>query len=212
MNCVCNPEYNPQIPSNQSNAYCNAETCTNQQFGSVSIQPQHQIPVSYLVPLNQMGIKYAGGYTKTPDGKYVTKNPLTFDAMRGLRMELDRPHYTGSVDDVYASEYTQYGSDYTNYMDMNTGQIQYHINTATKNPYSTPVFTTPAVVGKVQFVDPNGIVKPEYPRQAPLDWSSKNPVDSFTHDTLTFREDLIARQQRKNNQSNWMYRWADNVL
>lgn len=189
----------------------------------VDVQPP--LPGAYPpVCLNKPGVRLASWeYTRvapTPCGPipgYVGSNPKLVDAMRAQRLTLDRPHTTGEMpvgnvshDAIYTPEMAAYGKDYLNYGDINAGQIQYYLTETSAFPYIDPVYATPAEVAHVVRTDPMGVARPEYPR-APLTAYAWDPCvntdDSFTHDTLTHREDLMALQSRRRNQQEYGYRY-----
>ena len=231
--CPCKPETGLSVPSGQGNIFCNAQSCNNQVFDAPTIQPRNATTCSENVPLNSMGIRLDGRYKRVKHnipgchtGFVTFDNPLSYCPVRAVRTVFDRPNYTGQVnvgnvckDEIYDPMYSDYGKNYRNYMDINAGQIQYHIDKWRLDAYAEPNFSTPAKVTSKLFVDPNGIVKPEYER-VPLNkynWNkyqngSYDACDSFTHDTMEFRQDIMARQQRKNNQSDWVMRWGPQVL
>lgn len=232
-NCPCVSENKPNVPSGQANAFCNANTCQDQKFKGQTILPRKSSKCSARIPLNSMGIRLDGRYkrVKTPyenckQGFVTFDNPKSYDVMRAVRTVFDRPNYTGQVnvgdvcrDEIYDSMYDAYGKGYKNYMDINAGQIRYYIDESNMDVYSTPNYTTPSRVKNRLFVDPNGIVKPEYERFPLTEYSWNrysngcyDACDSFTHDSLEHRQDLMARQQRKNNQQDWVYRWGSTVL
>lgn len=233
MNCTCpcKPTSLPTFPSNQGNVRCNSADCPNQILYD-TIQPNGSSQCQVITPLNSMGIRLDGTYNKvaTPfsgckTGFVTFDNPKSYDPIRAIRTVFDRPNYTGKVnvgnvchDEIYDKMYTQYGKGYRNYMDINAGQIQYYIDSAVKDPYSYPNFTDPAVVRTRLFVDPNNIVKPQYDRwpMKEYSWNKQggkyDACDSYTHDTMEFRQDIMERQQRKNNQESWVNRWANTVL
>jgi hypothetical protein len=169
-------------------------------------------------------------FSMGPDNTFIGTNPLLFNAARAQRLALDRPNYTGKplgnvgeknpsgnslLAHVYSSAYTNYGKDYLpDYSNVNTGQIQYYVNSDIAEPYYEPVFVTPAKVHKVLYTDPMGVQKPEYNREssAPYmfnacDSSAENCLSS-THDALEFRQELMEKQMAKVNQSrysNWNF-------
>jgi hypothetical protein len=204
----------PILQSNERVAYYN-----NIQPATPSISP------STVVPLNTLGLRYDSGYTKVtcPSNihcptSYVGRNPKLIDAMRGQQLRLNEPNLTGRVavgdvehDEIYSSEFNRYGEPYNNYQDMNTGQIQYYYFKDRGDAYYSPNFVTPADVTYQLFRDPEGNIRPEYPRKskATYMWNpcKQDQCDSFTHDTLEFRQELMEKQMRKQLESRWTPRW-----
>jgi len=148
---------------------------------------------------------------------YAGFNPILMNAPRAQRMLLDRPHLSGEMevgnvprDQIYTKCISNYGKNYTNYNDITGGDIQYWISNT--DAYSEPVFTTPSLVNTVIYTDPMGVIRPEYRRlsSAQYDWDKcdQDQCDSFTHDTLEFRQELIEKQMRKRNEQEYQYRWT----
>jgi hypothetical protein len=225
MSCACQPSAFPSTPSGIANRQCTTTPCQNEPFLPNHIEPLTYSKEDRIYPLNALGIRLDG--TAVPvtndlqapcSNGWVYENPLTYDAPRAQRLVFDRPTYTGQVnvgnvcqDEIYSPAYSDYGKGYKNYMDINAGQIQYYLNGNGVDAYTSPVFSTPSTVSTRLFVDPMRIVKPQYDRQPLTPYSWKQPYDgcdSATHDTLEFRQDLMARQMRKRNQQTWEYRWG----
>lgn len=226
------------IPSSLAISGCKTphdlEYCTSKQMYNQTLQtlPTEQSkPIS--IPLNQLNAHLeTDGYYKVNCSRYksgcregfVSSNPLTMDAPRGQRLVLDRPPLSGGIevghgsschDKLYSRELSEYGKNYTNYSDITAGDIQYWVATDNMDAYWGPVYSTPAVVDHILFIDPMGVVRPEYKR-TPLkryDWDSCHPdsCDSYTHDQIEFREQLMASQSRKRDESDYAYRWASQL-
>lgn len=81
----------------------------------------------------------------------------------------------------------------------NNSQIQYYIDPAVAPPYYSPAFQLPACTRQVDYVDPMGSWKPHYP------WTADRPEEfaclSWLNDSAFQREDIMARQQAKFNQT-----------
>jgi len=223
-------QYDPvqTIPGNSAISGCHPspyfECSKIQQYGT-SIQPRID-PKARVSALNPLGLRYDLGYIKrlcpnSTDGceeTYIGANPLLVDAARGSRLLLDRPPLVGGVsvgnvphDEIYTPQMSGYGKNYTSYLDITGGQIQYNINPSIQDVYYAPNFVTPSKVIHEIRMDPMGVVRPEYPRQplTPYMWDPCHKIqcDSFTHDSLEFREDLMASQMRKQNEQRWEPRW-----
>ena len=232
MNCPCEQcKHLPIMKETQSpnslafsgcQKTCRMKYCDSFTPYKVSIQPQ----CSPDVPkgLNHMGIKLdEKAYQKTNTeycGKgYIGCNPILVDAPRAQRLVLDRPNYTGEMcvgdvpkDDIYSAEISKIGKGATSYEDLYGGQIQYYVAPGTSDPYFEPIFVTPAFVEHTLFRDPMGVVRPEYKRVSlkPYAWSecsTDRDCDSFTHDTLEFRQELMEKQMRKINEQKYDTRW-----
>jgi hypothetical protein len=122
--------------------------------------------------------------------------------------DLDNPRWDG------------YGQGSRPYSQLNDGQIVYYIDKSIAEPFYKPVFSEPAEQIAILYQDPMGSMKPEYNRRALL--NTENPTVTTTteypyclsslQDSQSFREDLMALQQRKNNQSKWSARWTQNFF
>jgi hypothetical protein len=194
-------------------------------FQNDLIQPSNRANI--IKPLNGLGIRRDG--TNIPivtdmrncKNGWISPNPLTYDVQRAIQTVFDEPNYTGQVnvgnvchDEIYTPMYRKYGKGYRNYMDINAGQIQYYIDNTQSEVYENPNFTTPSVVRSRLFVDPMGTVKPQYDRfpLTPYSWNKPyDGCDSYTHDELVFRQDIMDKQMRKMNQENWVYRWGNSI-
>lgn len=212
------PESNP-IPTSLATSNCQRSKHFdnyNKQIYHTSIQPLKE--EDKYVPLNSIGPQFENGFTKNEQGcGFFGSNPLLIDAARGMKVPLDRPNLISSPElnpcesDIYHEKYNNYGQNYKNYNDMNTGNIQYYTYQTDSPTYNSPNFVTPAEVTHVLFQDPNGVIRPEYNRnshkQYSFDWCKGDSCDSFTHDTLEFRQELMEKQMRKQNESKYESRW-----
>ncbi len=232
MNCFCQPQSkNPfnTIPSSLAGQTCQSDTCYNQPFFASQHQPVKETSTPRIYPLNKMGLRLDATaipvktHMNNCKQGWIHQNPITFDSPRGIQTVFNAPPLVGSVnvgnvchDEIYTPEFSKYGKGYRNYMDISSGQIIYYMDDATRHPYINPVFSTPAYVNSTLFVDPMGQVKPQYDRVPAVDYSWNKPYtdacDSFSHDQLEFRQDIISRQQRKNNQQRFEYRFGDTII
>jgi len=154
----------------------------------------------YKVVDNPIGGK---GYYYVQDGRVV-------DSARNIRMVLDKPAEVGAVDMDQVSNFdnSNYGSVYKSYSDIKNGQISYYINNDVAQPFISPVYTLSSYVDKTIRIDPMDSPKPEYiktPISSTLYSVSK---DQSTRDQLSFREDLMSRQQNLYNRTSWTNRWV----
>jgi hypothetical protein len=202
--CSSTQTYEQSVQPNNNNKY------TNLNVLGLHLQTEKYTPVSC-------------GDNPCPYG-YNGTNPLLIDQVRGEKLLLDRPNYTGSVsvgdvcvDQIYSPYYRNYGKNYTSYTDISGGQYQYYLpSDDTANAYAYPNYVDKALVDHTVFIDPMGVAKPEYNRQSLKNYSwnpqaQNRDCDSYTHDTLEFRQELMEKQSRKMNQSNWEYRYKDLV-
>jgi hypothetical protein len=108
-------------------------------------------------------------------------------------------------DEIYTKRIGNYGGVYRGYGDMNCGQIQYYIpSDNTADAYFEPNFVTPATIIESRFRDPMDVIRPEYHRHshAYYNWDAcaRDQCDSYTHDTLEYRQYLMERQMRRRNE------------
>jgi hypothetical protein len=151
---------------------------------------------------------------------FLDTNPLTFDGNRGQRFLLDRPKYTGEispnlmVNELYSKKMSDYGQNYTNYNDISGGSIRYWTDKKFSDSYFNPLFVSPSSVTANLKMNPMTVSYVEYER-TPLTPYIYNPCekdacDSYTHDQLSFRQDITEGLMRKMNQQNYTQRYYDN--
>jgi hypothetical protein len=156
-----------------------------------------------------------------PGTTYISHDPRLLDVRRNILTKLDRPSYTGEVNlkDIYNKDLNGYGrSFYADYADIDTGQIGYYYDRSIEDAFYKPVYDIPSKVTGVLYQDPMSNMKPQYIKEPIMKSDPINgPEDnfaclSFVSDTNGFREDIIARQQLKNNQQKYSARWTGNLL
>lgn len=221
------PDPTHRIPSSLAIPNCQAPAgfeCSNRQIYHKDVQPtpskrQH-------LPLNKLGIRlnthdYTAVHNNTTGCQstgYLGCNPLLVSAPRGNTLLLDKPNYTGEVcvgdvehDEIYTPYYARYGKGYTDIPSINAGQIQYYVGSL-PNAYEKPNFVTPASVTHEVIKDPMGVYRPQYNRHSLQSYSwnkcNQDECDSYTHDTLEFRQELMEKQMRKRNEQAWNARWS----
>lgn len=158
------------------------------------------------------------GPCQTGDKPWISTDPRLYDPIRADYLLLDRPPISGQVKmkDIYNLNPSQHyttgqGKSYETTFD---GQIGYYIDKSIEDPYFSPVFNQQSNVTSYVYKDPMGAMKPHYDRVPVVAY---NPVTitracvpeklTFLADTGSFREDIIASQQAKNNQSKYSSRW-----
>jgi hypothetical protein len=188
------------------------------------IQPQDKYGIYDLNPQlyqNNLapGFDKIGCRTECPNETYISNDPRLLDVLRAQYLPLDRPPMTGNVKlkDVYDKKIDNYKTGYLkNYSDINDGQITYYIDKSIENAFYKPVYSEPSIETTNLLQDPMGSIKTEHNRTAIV--NTQNPATtsyqcypynlSFIQDSASYREDLIALQQRKNNQQKWSARWT----
>jgi hypothetical protein len=169
--------------------------------------------------------KIAEGFYRAPqsanpcnnDSGVFSYDPRQFDTKRAQWLILDRPPADGAVPTIstYDSRFDNYNTGYRAYENIEDGDITYYTDKSIADPFFNPVFTEEAKITSSLYQDPMGAVKPQYNRTAIS--NTCNPVTvnrdkfstclSYIEDTQSFREDLMALQTRKHNESNWQNRW-----
>ena len=160
------------------------------------------------------------GLTQMPDykirdngiggkGVFYPSDGRVLDSVRDIRTVLDKPAETGSVDmDLVGTfDNSNYGARYNTYSDIRNGQIAYYVDPSISQPFFAPVYTLSSYVDKVIFKDPMDSVKPEYIKTPITSTSYNVSNDQATRDQLSFREDLMSKQQSLYNRTSWTNRW-----
>ncbi len=235
MNCpfsLCNMDIQesiPNIPCSLGIPNCKKsfqlEYCTPTEMYHTSVQPRNidQIPPKLLNTLSiyQDVNQYTPVTNKDCNGRtsYAGSNPILIDAPRAQKLLLNQPNYTGDVavgdvdhDEIYDPKFNKIGRPYSTYNDMVGGSVQYYLPFDAGEAYIKPVYSTPSIVQHTTKINPMGVVYNEYER-IPLskyawDACNKDACDSYTHDQLEYRQDLMAAQSRKRNQQEYKLRWG----
>jgi hypothetical protein len=153
---------------------------------------------------------------------YLSRDPRQFNSPRADYMPLDSIPIDGNVrlKDVYDDRYDDYGIGFQSYDKIKDGQIVYYIDKSIEDAFYKPVYSEPAEEVSVLYRDPMGSMKPEYNRNALVNTANPTVTTakkypyclSYLQDTQSFREDIIALQQRKNNQEKWSARWSNSDI
>lgn len=153
-----------------------------------------------------------------PEPSYISLDPRLYDSARATYLPLDRPPMSGQVrlKNIYNKKYTDYGIKENPYEKIDDGQITYYIDESIAPAFFNPVWSEPAKAKMVLYQDPMGAIKPEHNREILINKINpvvETPVSypyclSFIQDSQTHREDIMAYQQRKNNQEKWSARWT----
>lgn len=212
--------------SNLSVRGCNVPKyfdCYNTVEWRRNIQPRDDVGINEINPQVYQG-KLAEGFNKVgcntccPNETYISMDPRLYSSTRADYLVLDRPPMDGNVrlKDLYSSKLDCYGIGFKPYDQINDGQITYYIDESIKDAFYKPVYSEPAEEISVLYKDPMGSMKPEYNRKALINTYNHTVTESdcypyglsFIQDSQSFREDIIALQQRKNNQEKWSARWG----
>ena len=182
---------------------------SNQQWTPISskYQPMNRQPQADTF-LNRLGLTPMMDYHKTKDGTYQYGWDSRTVNSRGMRLKLDQPAMVGAVnmDDVYKIDNSGYGGVYQTYADINNGNIAYYVDQSVSQPFFDPVYTLSSTVNKCILLDPMDNPKPDYSKT--VDSTLRSVVNSqYSRDQLTFREELMSRQQNLYNRTSWTNRW-----
>jgi len=146
------------------------------------------------------------------DGKdtWRSLDPRLIDPVRGIRMQLDRPPLQprnvqplSRMYDDPNSERVRTGFYLDGYPSMYGGDILYYVDPSLGVVYDSPVYSIRSSVVPFVFQDPMGGLKPQYDRVPLYKNNTSVATYSFDQDQMSYREDLIARQSRKMNQSDY---------
>jgi hypothetical protein len=166
--------------------------------------------------INQLGLQAMEDYVmkdmtsgENKKGYYYVYDGRVVDAPRSIRMTLDQPAMVGAVDmdQVAYFDNSNYGGTYKTYSDIKNGQIAYYVNQDISQPFFNPVYTLSSFVDKTIRVDPMDSPKPEYIKTPITSTFHSVSKDQATRDELSFREDLMSRQQNLYNRTSWTNRW-----
>ena len=149
--------------------------------------------------LNHNGLTEVPDYRIDNEGSFVSMNPKTMEAARAIRMKLDRPSTTGSV--PLCNIYTDPNLDNYTPHNVNNGQITYYIDNSIKDPFYRPVYDIPSKTIAYEYTDPMTSEKPHYILTHRNEDVFNYARLSSLNDSSFHRENLIASQQAKYNQT-----------
>ena len=196
---------------NLSNLSCGNDdqqwTPISKHYKPMNSQPQH---VSFL---NRLGLTPMMDCTKRTDNHgndtYIYGSDSRMVDARGMRLQLDQPAKVGAVhmDDVYKIDNSGYGGVYPTYSAMNNGHIASYVDSSVSQPFFDPVYTLSSTVTKQVLTDPMTNPQPDYSKT--VGHTLRRVVnDQYARDQLSFREELMSRQQNLYNRTSWTNRWV----
>lgn len=155
--------------------------------------------------LNQNGLRDSPDcLTRAPEGGcWLSSNPRGFDSPRAISTRLDKPSQIMGItpanmySDPQLLNYNA-GSNYCGF--PNNAEITYYIDDSIAKPFFGPNFASSgSTVYEEDYTDPMGSWKPHYfyTQQCPQNVSRL----SWINDSTFFRQDLMAKQIAKINQS-----------
>ena len=138
-------------------------------------------------------------------GKYTSMDPRLIDVTRSIRMNLDRPPYQPSnLEPIRSLNNPGIRTGvYPSYESIQGGNVLYYVDPDIADVYSSPVFTLPSTNQPEVFQDPMGSLKPQYNYTPRFQNNVMTTPYSSDQDQLFFREDLMALQARKSNQTDF---------
>ena len=211
------------FPTNMSIRHCKIPKnfdSHNKMLFRDGIEPEKKNGYIYLNP-SAMQSQYATDFFPVQSSskvQYRSNDPRLISASRGGdRLTLDNPPIDSQInlDKIYTDKnLNNYGKSYNTYSDIKAGQITYYIDKSIKDPFFSPLFSTPINSQGILYRDPMGSFKAQYERE-PL--NSNDPINtdkkyykgglSWIEDSQEHREDLLSKQMSKYNSQKWSSRW-----
>lgn len=135
---------------------------------------------------------------------YPYDGKSSFD-MRGSKVILDKPAQKIHIhmDDVSRIDNRAYKSFYNNYGEMNNANTSYYYDESISQPFYNPVYTLSSTVDKTILETPMGSRWPQYFKNPVLSTNNNVSQDQATRDALSFRDDIISKQQSLYNRTSW---------
>lgn len=137
---------------------------------------------------------------------YQSMDPRTVDSPRAIRTVYDRPPLfsknTQPLQNLYSSPGAHTGF-YPSYMAIKNGNLFYYTDRDIAEPYGTDPYTLTSYTIPQIEIDPMGAYRPIY-QKVPIFQNNRNSSQyTFDQDQMQFREDLMALQSRKINESDF---------
>ena len=151
---------------------------------------------------------------------WTSADPRLWNAPLAQRLLLDQPPQDDNVklNEIYDEKYRGFGENYKSYADVSAGQISYYIDRSREDAFYGPNFSTTARTVGTLYQDPMSNMKPQYERvplisRNYLNTERQNYPDGLSSltDSTFHREDLMARQMRKQNEQRYAPRWTGNI-
>jgi hypothetical protein len=215
-------------PTNMSVRNCNFSpyyNCYNKKPFKVQNEPDNLKGFTYFNP-DTLTYDNTFEQVECPYDKnkivYASTDPRLVGVPQGGQVQtLDRPPVNSAIKlaDIYNENLRNYGKNYRTYTDIKSGQIVYYVDKEIQDAFFNPLFENNSTSVGTIYVDPMGSIKPQYDR-IPIYNNNLLDTDNNTHykgglswiqDSCESREDLIALQMRKHNQSRYEPRWTGNV-
>lgn len=144
---------------------------------------------------------------RTGQTVYVSPDPRLINAARGgYSLALDAPPRNGKPATIWSpvgSDEASPSRTYRRYADIKNGDVRYYVDVDRVMAFSSPNFD-PSIVFATQYVDPMGVVTPEFARVAerppgplspgPPSRAAKSGL-SYVDDTSWHRREIMALQR-----------------
>jgi len=148
-----------------------------------------------------------------PSQGFVSLDPRTFDSVRNVYLQLDKPPLYSSdtlpQSNLYCPRNYIHTGFYPNYQSIQGGNIKYYTDLTNDDPFGSPQFMIPCYNKPQLLIDPMGSVKPYYKRIPVFEHNNLKTNSTFEYsflkDTSEFREDLTSLQNDKINRSDFGY-------
>ena len=154
-------------------------------------------------------IQYNAGDNFQIQKGYQSMDPRTYDPVRNIRLTLDRPPVqvsnTQPLQEIYSmTNDTCKDGFYCDYGQIFGGDIVYY-NDLEQTIYDTDPYVLPSYVTKTVIQDPMGALLPQYNKTPIYENNPQVGCYRSDRDQMFFREDLMALQSRKINQSDYSF-------
>ena len=137
---------------------------------------------------------------------YQSMDPRTFDSPRAIRTTYDRPPLFSKNTQPLQNLYTSPGAHtgfYPSYQAIKNGDLFYYTDRDVAEPYGLDPYTLTSYTIPQIEIDPMGAYRPLY-QKVPVFQNNRNVAQyTFDQDQMQFREDLMALQSRKINESDF---------
>ena len=137
---------------------------------------------------------------------YQSMDPRTVDAPRAIRTVYDRPPLYSKNTQPLQNLYTSPGAHtgfYPSYMAIKNGNLFYYTDRDVADPYGLDPYTLTSYTIPQIEVDPIGAFRPIYQKVPVFQNNRVVSPYTFDQDQIQFREDLMALQSRKVNESDF---------
>ena len=186
------------------------ENCTNYRIHQLTTEPQDNVDNTRTVINKKALTSLSQDFCEIgKTGIWASHDPRLRLSVTGQHIGLDRAPYTTNVTskNMYDSNLNNFGQKYKSYSDIKGGQIQYYTDKHLQDTFFEPLFVSKSRVTNSTFIDPMGGSKAQYDKDVSLTDNKHISEYSFDRDQIAFRENLMASQMSKMNESDWSKMW-----